>query len=195
MPCPEAIVIGCSQGGLNALRVVLGGLDRRLPQAVLVCCHTSGNVRVLCELLASHSPLPVIEAGERQPALGGTVYLAPGGYHLLIENNRHFSLSVDEVVRYSRPSIDVMFGSAADVYQAGLIGVVLTGANADGADGLAQIRARRGIAIVQSPESSDAPAMPRAALDVAGADYSLPLEQIASLLNRLCMPSIDLPSP
>lgn len=193
MACPEAIVIGCSQGGLNALRVLLGGLDPRLPQAVLVCCHTSGDIGILCELLATHSALPVIEAGERQPALGGTVHVAPGGYHLLIENNRHFSLSVDEVVRYSRPSIDVMFGSAADVYQAGLIGVVLTGANADGADGLAQIRERGGVAVVQSPESSAAPAMPRAALEVAGADFSLPLEQIASLLNRLCMPSIDPP--
>jgi two-component system chemotaxis response regulator CheB len=96
-------------------------------------------------------------------------------------------LSVDEQVCFSRPSIDVMFGSAADVYHAALIGVVLTGANGDGAEGLAQIRARGGIAVVQAPDNAEAATMPQAALDIAGADYCLPLEQIAELLNRLCL--------
>lgn len=186
---PDAIAVGCSQGGFNALRILLGGLDPALPQAVLICCHTSGNIADLCKLLANHSMLPVSEACERQPASGGSVHVAPGGYHLLVESNRHFALSVDEAVRHSRPSIDVMFSSAADVYQAGLIGVVLTGANSDGADGLARIRVRGGVAVVQTPESSESPAMPRAALDVAGADHCVPLEQIAPLLNRLCMAS------
>jgi two-component system chemotaxis response regulator CheB len=104
-----------------------------------------------------------------------------------VENDRHFALSVDEHVRYSRPSIDVMFGSATDVYGAGLIGVVLTGANSDGAEGLARIRRRGGVAVVQTPEGAEAPTMPRAALDKAGADYCLPLEEIAPLLNRLCL--------
>lgn len=169
------------------MRVLLGSLDPGLSQAVLVCCHTSGDIKILCELLASQSALPVSEACERQLASGGTVHVAPGGYHLLVENNLHFALSVDEPVRHSRPSIDVMFDSAADVYQAGLIGVILTGANPDGAEGLARIRGRGGIAVVQTPESSESPVMPRAALALAGADYCVPLEQIALLLNRLCL--------
>lgn len=184
---PEAIAVGCSQGGFNALRVLLSGLNPRLTQAVLVCCHTAGDIKILCELLTSHSTLPVAEACERQPASGGTVHVAPGGYHLLVENNRHFALSVDDMVRHSRPSIDVLFTTAADVYHAGLIGVVLTGANADGAAGLARIRQRGGLAVVQTPASSESPVMPRAALDLAGADHCVPLEQIAPLLNRLCI--------
>lgn len=187
MTRPEAIAIGCSAGGFNALRVLLGGLDPGLPQTVLVCCHTAGSVAALCGLLARHCALPVIEAQERWPACGGTVQVAPGGYHLLLENDRHFALSVDRQVCFSRPSIDVMFDSVAEVYLAGAIGVVLTGASRDGADGLAQIRARGGIAVVQTPASAEAAAMPQAALDIAGADHCLPLEQIAPLLNRLCL--------
>jgi two-component system chemotaxis response regulator CheB len=187
MLAPEAIAVGCSQGSFNALRILLGGLDPRLTQTVLICCHTSGDVSTLCDLLTSHSTLPIVEARERQPANGGVVHVAPAGYHLLVENDRHFALSVDEHVRYSRPSIDVMFGSATDVYGAGLIGVVLTGANSDGAEGLARIRRRGGMAVVQAPESAEAPAMPLAALESAGADYCLPLEEIAPLLNRLCL--------
>jgi two-component system chemotaxis response regulator CheB len=186
---PEAIVIGCSQGGFSALRMLLAGLDARLAQTLMICCHTSGDIQVLCDLLTHHSILPVVEACERQPAFGGTVHLAPAGYHLLVENDRHFALSVDEQVRFSRPSIDVMFASAADVYRSGLIGVILTGANRDGATGLARIRQRGGVAIVQTPASAEAPAMPSAALETAGADYCVPLEDIASLLNRLCLDS------
>lgn len=184
---PELIAIGCSQGGFNALKVLLAGLHPQLPQTVLVCCHTSGNVDALCDLLNSHSALPVIEACERQPASGGTVHVAPGGYHLLIENDRHFALSVDARVCYSRPSIDVMFSSASDVYRAAMIGVVLTGANRDGADGLARIRRLGGVAVVQQPDTADAPEMPRAALEHAGADFCLALENIAPLLNQLCL--------
>ncbi|HEY8682090.1 MAG TPA: chemotaxis protein CheB [Rhodanobacter sp.] len=187
MKRPEAIAIGCSSGGFNALKILLGALDPRLPQALLLCCHTAGSVDVLCGLLASHCALPVLEARERQPAIGGTVHVAPGGYHLLLENDRHFALSMDEPVCFSRPSIDVLFGSVADIYLAATIGVVLTGASHDGADGLAQIRARGGIAVVQTPASAEAAVMPQAALDIAGADYCLPLEQIAPLLNRLCL--------
>jgi len=184
---PELIAIGCSQGGFNALRILLGGLDRGLSQTLLVCCHTSGNVDSLCELLGNHSTLPVMEARERQLASSGVVHMAPGGYHLLIENDKHFALSVDELVCHSRPSIDVMFSSATDVYHSAMIGVILTGANRDGAEGLARIRQRGGIAVVQDPESADASAMPRAALELAGADYCVPLEQIAPLLNHLCL--------
>jgi Chemotaxis response regulator containing a CheY-like receiver domain and a methylesterase domain len=185
---PQAVAIGCSSGGFHALKLLLAALDPQLTQAVMVCCHTAGDTTGLCQLLAAHSALPLVEAGERASVSGGTVHLAPGGYHLLLENDRHFALSVDGPVAFSRPSIDVMFDAVADVYQAATIGVVLTGANADGAEGLARIRQRGGVAVVQAPSGAAASTMPQAALDLAGADYCLPLEQIAPLLNRLCLP-------
>ena len=185
---PQAIVIGCSAGGLDALRTVLGGLDPDLPQAVLVCCHTgSETVGLLCGLLDRVSTLPVIEAVERHPVLGGTVQLAPSGYHLLIERDRHFALSADPRVNHSRPSIDVLLASASAIWGKSLIGVVMTGANADGANGLHQLRQAGGIAVVQSPADAEVPAMPQAALDQAGADYCVELHAIAPLLNRLCL--------
>jgi two-component system chemotaxis response regulator CheB len=186
---PEAIVMGCSAGGLNALHAVLEGLDARLPQAIVVCCHTgSSDVGLLCELLSHYSALPVTEARERAPVIGGHVHVAPTGYHLLIEPSRHFALSVDGRVAYSRPSIDVLFESAAEAYRSSLIGVVMTGANRDGALGLAEIRSQGGYAIVEDPTTAHAAAMPRAALDTAGTDACLPLADIAALLNRLCLP-------
>jgi len=189
MTAPQAIAIGCSAGGLDALKVLLGGLDPRLTQTALVCCHSgSDTVELLCEVLQRSSTLPVIEAAERRPVQASTVHLAPGGYHLLVEKDRHFALSVDPRVQYARPSIDVMFCSAAEVWHEKLIGVVLTGGNADGASGLQRIRELGGIAIVQSPSNAEMPTMPQAALDTAGADHCVDLSDIAPLINRLCLP-------
>jgi two-component system chemotaxis response regulator CheB len=189
MTRPAAIVLGCSAGGPEALKVVLGGLDPRLPQAVLVCCHTgSETVELLCELLARASRLPVIEAAEREAVRGGTVQVAPAGYHLLVERDLHFTLSTDPRVNLVRPSIDVLFASAAAAWRNALVGVVLSGANADGADGLRELRRLGGCAIVQSPDDALASAMPQAALARAGADHCVPLDAIAPLLNQLCLP-------
>lgn len=189
MKRPAAIAIGCSAGGLDALRTILSNLDPRLPQPLLVCCHSGGStVELLCELLARVSTLPVREAAERQLACGGIAHVAPSGYHLLVEENGYFALSVDPRVSHARPSIDVLFASAAEVWRDALVGVVLTGANADGADGLLQLRRQGGCAIVQSPADAFAAAMPQAALGTAGADYCVPLDAIAPLLNRLCCP-------
>ena len=183
----EAIVIGCSRGGLRALKTLLGALDRHLQQTIVVCSHRSSESSGLAELLTGHSALPVEDAGERQPARGGVVHLAPPGYHLLLERDCHFALSVDPAVYFSRPSIDVLFDSAAEVWGSALIGVVLTGANPDGARGLANIRRHGGLAIVQDPADAEAPAMPLAALDLAGADHCLALVRVAPLLNHLCL--------
>ncbi len=189
MPAPQAVVLGCSAGGLAALETVLAQLDPALPQALIVCCHTgSSDVGLFCELLALHSALPVAEAAERHPARGGVVHVAPSGYHLLLETDHRFSLSIDPKVCYSRPAIDVLFASAAAAYRERLVGVLMTGANHDGASGLAEIRRRGGIAVVQDPQDAEAPSMPQAALDLAGADHCLPLQQIGPLLNRLCLP-------
>lgn len=182
-----AIVMAASTGGIEALRIVLGGLHRELPVPVLVVQHTaSDDAHTLSEVLGLRSPLPVGEAQPRQQPEGGRVYLAPPGYHLLVEPGPRLALSVDEKVCYVRPSADVLFESASDVWRAGLIGVVLTGANDDGARGLAAIRSRRGLAIVQSPDEALMREMPQAALDLAGADHVLGLAQIGPLLSRLC---------
>ena len=179
--------MGCSAGGMSALRTVLSGLRKGLPLPLVVVCHTgSDDITTFCELIDTSSTLPVREARERQPALPGVVHVAPAGYHLLVERDGTFSLSVDERVAFSRPAIDVLFESAASAYATGLVGVVMTGANNDGASGLAAIRAHGGIAIVQDPLDAYASAMPQAALDLAGADHCVPLDAIAPLLNRLC---------
>lgn len=183
----EAIAIGCSAGGLRALQRLLAGLSPRLAVPLLVVCHTgSDDVALLCELLARHSPLPVREARERRPVDSRVVHVAPSGYHLLIERNRSFSLSIDPKVCFVRPAIDVLFESAADAYGAGLVGTILTGANEDGAMGLKRIRGKGGIGIVQEPADAEAPEMPAAALALAGADHVVPLAAIAAVLNRVC---------
>jgi two-component system chemotaxis response regulator CheB len=183
----SAVVVGCSAGGLRALQRLLGALDSRLPVPVIIVCHTgSADVALLCELLGRHSRLPVCEARERYPATAGVVHLAASGYHLLVERDGMFALSVDPKICFVRPSIDVLFQSAADAYGSGLAAVILTGANEDGAAGLRRVRERGGIAVVQDPADAEAPEMPAAALMLAGADHVLPLEQIPSLLNRLC---------
>ncbi len=188
MTAPAAVVIGCSAGGLLALEQLLGGLLPALPQPFLVCCHTgSSSVELMCELLARHAAMPVLEARERETPRAGTVYVAPSGYHLLVETDGRFALSVDPRVSFARPSIDVLFTSAAEAYGRHLVGVILTGANSDGAAGLAVVRARGGLAIVQRPDDAESPAMPQAALDRAGADHCLPLAAIAPLLNRICL--------
>ena len=183
-----AVVIGCSAGGMQALRTVLAGLNPALASPIIVVCHTgSQDVSLLCELLGAVSALPVVEACERQQPQPGVVHVAPAGYHLLLEQGRHFALSVDARVAFSRPAIDVLFETAAQAYADRLIGVVMTGANSDGASGLKAIRAHGGLAIVQEPADAHAAAMPRAAIETAGADHCVPLDAIAPLLNRLCL--------
>ncbi|SFW39329.1 chemotaxis protein CheB [Luteibacter sp. UNCMF366Tsu5.1] len=184
-----AIVMGCSAGGLTALQRVLPGLDARLPVPVVICCHTgSPNVSLLVELLAHASSLPVVEAQERSMAAPGVVHVAPTGYHLLVEADLHFSLSVDPKVTYARPSIDVLFEAAADAWRETLIAVLMTGANSDGANGLLAVRRAGGYAIVQDPDEAESDVMPRAGLAAAGADACLPLDDIATRLNALCLP-------
>jgi two-component system chemotaxis response regulator CheB len=186
MAWAEAIVIGCSAGGLAALTPLLRALDPTQAQAMVVCIHSGDHgAGPLGPLRARHGRLPVREAHECGPVQAGTVYLAPPGYHLLIERDRRFALSVDMPVHYSRPSIDVLFESATDAYGARLVGVVLTGASVDGAQGLARIRLGGSLAIVRDPSETPSPAMPQAALAYAGADHCLPLTRIASLLHQL----------
>jgi len=182
-----AVVIGCSTGGLKALSRILSGLRADLAAPVVAVLHRGADDDgLLVEALAGPSRLPVVEAVERQPALPGVVHLAPSGYHLLIERDGRFMLSTEPRVRFVRPAVDVLFGTAADCWREALLAVVLTGANDDGADGLAAVRRQRGHALVQDPATAEAPQMPRAALERAGADAVLDLAGIARAINERC---------
>jgi Chemotaxis response regulator containing a CheY-like receiver domain and a methylesterase domain len=192
---PELIVIGCSLGGLHALRVILSSLSREfcIPIAVAMHRHPKSNEE-LPAFFRRETDLVVVDAEDKQWIAAGHVYLAPADYHLLIERNGargELSLSVDEKVHYSRPSIDVLFESAADAYRDRLLGIVLTGANDDGARGAARIKARGGIVVVQDPTTAEAPAMPRAAIEASAVDRILRLEEIGPFLIEVCQTSVS----
>ncbi|WP_337884049.1 chemotaxis protein CheB [Fischerella thermalis] len=189
----QIIVIGTSLGGLEALQVILLGLPKTFPVPIAVVQHrhkdSDDTLRVL---LQSYTNLVVKEAEDKEEILPGWVYLAPADYHLLIESKDktvsqpYFSLSTDVPVTYARPSIDVLFETAADAYNQKVIGVLLTGANQDGVQGLAKIKARGGMSIVEEPESAFCAIMPAAAIAFGVADQVLPLADIASFLVKIC---------
>jgi two-component system, chemotaxis family, protein-glutamate methylesterase/glutaminase len=182
----EAAVIGASAGGIEALKIILPPLPASFPLPIAIVQHRdSRSSGFLAEYLNGMCEIAVSEAEDKEPLCAGHAYLAPAGYHLLIEADHSFSLSDDERVNYSCPSIDVLFESAADAFQMSLIGIVLTGANADGAAGLKAIRARGGLAIVQNPQTAESAAMPRAAIRAVTADHIVELEALAPLLLRL----------
>ena len=186
----ELIVVGCSWGGLAAVTRVLASLPGDLDAAMVVAQHRGPGRSALASLLSRQSPWAVAEAEDKQPIVSRQVYLAPGGYHLLVERG-HLALSTEGPVHHSRPSIDVLFESAADAYRDAVVGVVLTGANEDGAAGLMRIVERGGRAVVQDPASAERAEMPRAAL-ATGIDAAvLPLDEIGPFLGRLCqMPRV-----
>ena len=185
-PAPgyRLVVIGVSAGGLHALRTIIAGLPADFDLPVAVVQHRSRDSELLCELLQECAPLQVREANDKEPILPGHVYVGPPDYHLLVEPG-YFSLSTDEPVRFSRPSVDVMFLSAADAYSPDVVGIVLTGANADGARGLRSIVDRGGYAMVQDPATAEVPVMPRAALNAVPTACVLPLDEIAPHLTSI----------
>jgi two-component system, chemotaxis family, protein-glutamate methylesterase/glutaminase len=181
----EIIVVGTSWGGLLALRELIDGLPTafRLPLVVIQHRH-KGSDHLLASLLQDHTALSVCEVEDKTPIEAGAVYIAPADYHLLFEGDS-FALSTDEPVRYSRPSIDVSFESAADAYADRAVGVVLTGANEDGARGLQRIAERGGLALVQRPATAESPAMPAAAIRVVPTARVLTIREIAATLASL----------
>ncbi|WP_414444763.1 chemotaxis protein CheB [Burkholderia sp. 22PA0106] len=179
----EAVVIGASAGGVEVLGVLLGALPPDFAAIVMVVVHLPANAQShLAQALARHCRLPTIEPDAGEPLRGGHVYLAPPDYHMLAADDCTVALSVDARVGFSRPSIDVLFESAAYRFRSRLLGLLLSGANDDGAAGLACIRAAGGTAWVQQPETAEAPTMPRAAIARGAADAILsPL----AMANRL----------
>jgi two-component system, chemotaxis family, protein-glutamate methylesterase/glutaminase len=186
----DLVVIGASWGGLRALRTVLGGLPADLGVSIVIVQHRSpeSHPTALRELLDAAGPLPVREVDDKEPLEPARVYIAPPAFHTLVDDD-HLVLSVEGPVEYSRPSIDVLFETAAEARRDGCVGVVLTGANADGAAGLARIAELGGTAIVQDPETAERSEMPTAALRAVPTAHVAPLEEIASLLVALCSPA------
>jgi two-component system chemotaxis response regulator CheB len=185
-PQKAAVVIGASAGAWDALSVILPALPQTFNLPVMVVVHLPPDRKsLLAELFAEKCSMDVAEAEDKEPILGGVIYFAPPDYHLLIEPNNTLSLSSDEPVLFSRPSIDVLFESAADAYGPALTAIVLTGASEDGARGLAAVIAAGGTAIVQRPEDAYAAAMPQAALARSPGARILSLEEITLWLQAI----------
>lgn len=178
------VVIGTSLGGMTALRVLFQGLTPNFPVPIAVVQHRHrGSDHSLANFLQSTTRLKIKEVEDKDEVISGYIYLAPADYHLLVEAG-YFVLSTDEPVSFARPSIDVLFESAADAYAAGTLGVILTGANQDGAVGAAAIKACGGQVIVQEPAEAESAVMPTAAIARTAVDWILPLHKIVEHLNQ-----------
>jgi two-component system chemotaxis response regulator CheB len=182
----RAVVIGASAGAVEALLTILPELPESYPIPVFVVVHVPPDRRnALVPLFESRCRIAVKEAEDKEPVIGGVVYFAPSDYHMLVEEDYCLSLSSDELVNHSRPAIDVLFESAADAYGEGLVGVILTGANQDGAAGLAAVVRAGGTAIVEDPVDAYSPAMPIFALAACPSAKTMSVKEIASdLLTR-----------
>jgi two-component system chemotaxis response regulator CheB len=182
----DAIVIGASAGGVEALLTLLPALSAALSVPVFIVLHLPRDrPSLLADIFMRKCAVPVREAQDKEPVRPGTVYFAPPDYHLLIDAGPQLCLSADELVHYSRPSIDVLFESAAEIYGPRLLGIILTGANQDGAEGLAAVHAAGGITIVQQPHSAQVKQMVVSALDRNPASFVLDLAGISALLHTL----------
>ena len=182
---PEAIVIGVSAGGLKALSAILPTLPANYPLPIMTVIHLPPDRKsIVAPLFQEKCALTVVEAEDKVPIKPGTVYFAPPDYHLMVEPHRVLSLSSEEPVLYSRPSVDVLFETAADAYGEGLIGVILTGASDDGAAGLKAVLAAGGTGLIETPEDAYATAMPEAARQLNPEAHIMSLEQIARYLQK-----------
>lgn len=182
----EAIVIGVSSGGLNAMKTILPQLPADYGLPIIIVQHLRAESNGMwINALDKICGLNIREADEKEHIKNGNVYIAPPNYHLLIEPDRSFSLSTDKPVNFARPSIDVLFESAAHVYADKLIGIILTGSNSDGAKGLAKIKKAGGLALVEDPLSAETPFMPLAAIKATEVDQILKLEHIADKLKTI----------
>jgi two-component system, chemotaxis family, protein-glutamate methylesterase/glutaminase len=182
----QAVVIGASAGGVQALTELLPALPAATSAAVFVVLHLPRDrPSMLAEVFAPKCELAVREALDKEPVAPGTVYFAPSNYHLLVDAGPRLALSADDLVHHSRPSIDVLFESAAAIYRDKLLGVILTGANEDGAEGLAAVHDAGGMTVVQEPQTAQASAMVLSAMELRAPDLILPLPGIADLFRHV----------
>jgi len=184
----EAVVIGVSAGGMEALRKIIPELPPDYPIPIIVVQHLHpSSDDFMAQDLDKRCSLKVKQADEKEQIRSGYVYIAPPNYHLLIEKDRTFSLSVSDLVNYARPAIDVLFESASDVYRDRLACIVLTGANKDGTSGAKRIKENGGIVIAQDPETAEVETMPKSVIDAGMVDLILPLDKIADFLKDLAI--------
>lgn len=182
----EGVVIGASAGGVQALAQLLPAFAQGTKAAIFVVLHLPRDrPSLLADVFSPKCALRVREAQDKEPVAPGTVYFAPSNYHLLVDDGPQLALSTDDLVHHSRPSIDVLFESAADVYREHLLGVLLTGANEDGAQGLAAVQDAGGITVVQEPETAQASTMVLSAMQLRAPDHVLPLTRIAELFQTV----------
>ncbi|NEW80024.1 MAG: chemotaxis protein CheB [Gelidibacter sp.] len=182
----EAIVIGLSSGGMSAMKMMFSILPKDFGIPIVIVQHINANSNGFwIKFLNDNSNLNIKEADEKEKIMPGNIYIAPPNYHLLIEKNKTFSLTIDERVNFARPSIDVLFETAAETYKEKLIGIVLTGANQDGTEGIKHIKEFGGLAIIQDPETAESSYMPASAMAAIKADYILPLAEIIALLIKI----------
>jgi len=180
------VVIGVSTGGLKVIKAILSVLPSEFALSIIIVMHRHKETDGYLERsLNDECKMQVKQADKKEEIKAGIVYVAPPNYHLLIEDDGTFSMSVEGPVNYARPSVDVVFESAAEVYGEGLIGVILTGANKDGSRGLKMIKKSGGLTIVQTPETSEAAEMSKSAMEAVKPDYVLPLIEIGRLLRKL----------
>ncbi|MBN2614119.1 MAG: chemotaxis protein CheB [Bacteroidales bacterium] len=192
----EAIVMGTSAGGLSALKKMLPGFPADFPCPVLVVQHISPQSdSYLIKMLDELCPMKVKEAVDTEQIESGTIYFAPPDYHLLVETDRSMSLTVDEKVNYSRPSIDVLFETAAEAYGENLIGIILTGANADGAVGLLKIKNYGGYTMVQDPNDAENAVMPEKAMRMVLPDQVLTIDEMVPFLLKMNYHASEKESP
>ncbi|ALG66844.1 chemotaxis protein CheB [Beggiatoa leptomitoformis] len=182
----QAVVIGSSAGGIKALSAVLRVLPSNFSLPILIVQHLHPESdSYIVNILSNCTSLRVKQADEKETIMSGVIYIAPPNYHLLVEENKTLSLSIDSPVNFSRPSVDVLFETASYAYRDRLIGIILTGANSDGSLGVRKIKNMGGYVIVQSPETAEAKAMPQAAIAATKVDKVLPIEHIGSYLLQI----------
>ncbi len=182
----KIIVIGGSAGSFSVVGRILSGIRQDFPLPIVVCMHRLKHIRSgFVESLNDRSTLPVVEPYDKDAIESGRVYLAPANYHLLVEYDDTFSLSIEEASNFCRPALDRTFSSVAEVYGSSAVGILLTGANKDGAEGLRDMSDRGATTIVQDPESAEMATMPRAALRLMKPDYVYSPQQIVEYLNNI----------
>lgn len=186
IPHPSLIVIGASAGGIKAITYIISALPKTYSFPIIIVLHRLKNVSSKLEDVLQHNcRVTIKEADEKEKLLPKTVYITPANYHLLIEKDRTLSLDYSELVNWSRPSIDITFESASEVYKNKLMGILLTGANNDGAIGLKAIKESGGHTIVQDPKTAEASSMPNAALKLGAASEIMTVPEITEYLLKL----------
>lgn len=182
----ELLVIGGSAGSLEVILKAFPNLKTNLPFAIIIVLHRKQNTdTTLIDLLSSKTALPVIEANEKEPIVPGHIYVAPADYHLLIENDRTLSLDYSEKVNYSRPCIDVTFQTAAETYKSSLACLLLSGASADGVEGLGLVKTMNGVIAVQDPKTAEVSFMPQKALDKLNVDFIVKTDKVIDFIDLL----------